>query len=536
MQGLLEFHGRLSRSDKRPANPGAYSLLFQLHGQSRIGAKRDKVYWQETLEGVQISPGGFYRVVLGRSEPLPAKIFAPGPRWMSVQVIRSGRLDSENSSRVPVLGHELALQKSIEQNAARLDKLDASLSQMTSSSSKVETFHTKIRRIIESIDALEGRISDVEDPTTMDAVVRRLEALTLRLDSVDKDDGRLDKLELEFEDIVGPDGDVVDLNERMDRIEGKAPELIASLRERERHAPQQRQITDVLEVMEKMQARINSLEFTLTGLVEAQSAKPAKQSPEEIGAVRRSGDAMTGGLTINRGGLEVLSGGVSCRGATVTTLEASNQIKAPKAILDGMELRGDVTVDSAKRVMQVRHLEGRQSSARRDGALHLNGRSGGEVIIGTEASGRGMHVHGVVHAEHLNSSQGTCVAQIFPSSGDLQAGDVVRVNDDGSKVQRVRKAADPRVIGVVTDSPGVLLGGPKRSGAVAVAIQGVVMCRVEAGSQPIVSGDLLIASRTVGYACRADTDEGLAPGTLLGKALGPLAKGQGVIPVLLGVG
>ena len=51
-----------------------------------------------------------------------------------------------------------------------------------------------------------------------------------------------------------------------------------------------------------------------------------------------------------------------------------------------------------------------------------------------------------------------------------------------------------------------------------------------------MSGDLLIASRTVGYACRADAEEGLAPGTLLGKALGPLAKGQGVIPVLLGVG
>ena len=98
----------------------------------------------------------------------------------------------------------------------------------------------------------------------------------------------------------------------------------------------------------------------------------------------------------------------------------------------------------------------------------------------------------------------------------------------------MRKVGDPRVIGVVTDTPGVLLGGPKRSGAVAVAIQGVVQCRVEVGSQPIVAGDLLIASRTVGYACRADA--GVAPGTLLGKALGPLAKGQGVIPVLLGVG
>lgn len=128
------------------------------------------------------------------------------------------------------------------------------------------------------------------------------------------------------------------------------------------------------------------------------------------------------------------------------------------------------------------------------------------------------------------------MAQIYPSSGDLQAADVVRVNDDGSKVQRVRKAGDPRVIGVVTDTPGVLLGGPQRSGTVAVAIQGVVPCRVDASTHAIVAGDLLIASRNVGYACRADPESGPAPGTVLGKALGPLAKGQGVIPVLLGVG
>jgi hypothetical protein len=112
----------------------------------------------------------------------------------------------------------------------------------------------------------------------------------------------------------------------------------------------------------------------------------------------------------------------------------------------------------------------------------------------------------------------------------------VRVNDDGSKVQRVRKSGDPRVIGVVTESPGVLLGGPKRSGTVAVALQGVVPCQVDASAQPIVAGDLLVASRTVGHACGASTDGTPDPGTVVGKALAPLAKGQGVIPVLLGIG
>jgi hypothetical protein len=537
MQGLLEFHGRLSRSDKRPANPGAYSLLFQLHGQSRAGGKRDRVYWQETLEGVEISPGGFYRVVLGRSEPMAAKVFAPGPRWMSVQVIRSGHLDGEYSRRVPVLGHELSLQHALLRTGLRLEKLENTIAQLGSSSAKAETFHTKIRRIMEAVDALEDRIGEVEDPTTIEAVVRRLEALTDRLDEVDRDEGRLDKLELELEDIVGPDGDVIDLNERLDRVEGTAPELIAALRERERNAPKQRQLADVLEVFEKAQARTASQGFSLVALTErVEAGIGAKVSPDQIGAVKRGGDVMTGGLTINRGGLKVLSGGVVCRGASVTTLEASNQIKAPKAILDGIELRGDLTVDTAKRVVQVRYLEGRQSSARRDGAMHLNGRSGGEVIVGTPAAGRGMAVHGVVDATYLNTTAGNSLAQIYASSGDLQAADVVRVNDDGTKVQRVRKHSDPRIIGVVTDSPGVLLGGPKRSGTVAVALQGVVPCRVDASTHGILAGDLLVSSRVVGHACRADPESGPSPGTVLGKALAPLAKGHGIIPVLLGAG
>jgi hypothetical protein len=168
--------------------------------------------------------------------------------------------------------------------------------------------------------------------------------------------------------------------------------------------------------------------------------------------------------------------------------------------------------------------------------MHLNGRSGGEVIVGTPAAGRGMAVHGVVDATYLNTTAGNSLAQIYASSGDLQAADVVRVNDDGTKVQRVRKHLDPRIIGVVTDSPGVLLGGPKRSGTVAVALQGVVPCRVDASAHGILAGDLLVSSRVVGHACRADPESGPSPGTVLGKALAPLAKGHGIIPVLLGAG
>ena len=114
----------------------------------------------------------------------------------------------------------------------------------------------------------------------------------------------------------------------------------------------------------------------------------------------------------------------------------------------------------------------------------------------------------------------------------LSAGDVVRVNDSGERVVRVRKHADRRVMGVITDTPGVLLGGESRTGVVVVAVTGVVSCRVEAKEKPIKAGDLLVASAEGGHACASEDPK---PGTVLGKALAPLEEGSGLIPVLLGV-
>ena len=220
-----------------------------------------------------------------------------------------------------------------------------------------------------------ARLVPIEAATELNAVIRRVESLTGRLDAIDTDGGRLDSVELELEDIVGPDGDVVDLNERMDRLEGKAPDLIKNLRAREKRAPDP---VDFGELKQQIDAIQSKLEALGDAVGEAQTVKPSEADAGALGAVKRSGDVMTGGLVINRGGLDVLSGGVTCRGAQVTPLEASNLIKAPKVLVDALELRGDLTVDSATRAMQVRFLEGRQASARRDGALHLNGRGGAD--------------------------------------------------------------------------------------------------------------------------------------------------------------
>jgi len=529
MQGRFEFHGRLCRSDKRPANPGQYHLQFQLHGQPR-DSQRDKLYWEEVIEKVEVVPGGFYRVVLGQSVPIEPVVFSRGVRWMSVRVVRAGKLDEEHGVRVPVVGHAFRLYASLGKLGSRLEDVEARAQELASTSPKVEQFQTRVNRIVEALEGVHARLVPLEAATELNAVIRRVESLTDRLDAIDRDDGRLDRLELELEDIIGPDGDVVDLNERMDRVEGKAPELIASLRTREKRAPEQLGLDSLKAQVSELQSRLEELGDALG---QAQEAPRTEVDPSALNAVKRSGDVMTGGLTINRGGLEVLSGGVSCRGAQVTTLEASNLIKAPKMLADALELRGDLTVDSATRAMQVRYLEGRQASARRDGALHLNGRGGAEVVIGNEESAKGADVHGEVRASSLVAQAVGGVAQCFHATGNLSSGDVVRVNDSGERVVRVRKQCDPRVMGVITDDPGVLLGGVSRTGVVVVAVTGVVSCKADALEQPIKVGDLLVASGEAGHARAVDSP---APGTVLGKALAPLAKGKGVVPVLLGGG
>jgi hypothetical protein len=57
-------------------------------------------------------------------------------------------------------------------------------------------------------------------------------------------------------------------------------------------------------------------------------------------------------------------------------------------------------------------------------------------------------------------------------------------------------------------------------------------CKVDADVAPVATGDLLTTGPTRGHAQKV-TDRGRALGTVLGKAMAPLAEGRGVIPVLV---
>lgn len=528
MEHALEFHGRLLRSDRRPVSPGRFDLRFDIRPTETSNAS----LWHEVIREVEVETGGYFDVVLGLSNRLSPELFRSSPRFVSVRVARGARVGSEHCPRVPITG-------ACVRTAGRLANLERRLEEaggVFERDERMDKLPGRVSRLQRQVEELQERLAHIEGTSTVEVVGARIDALQERLAALDASGGRLQALEDELEELVGPHGDVVDLNERMDRIEGRAPELIEALKERERGA----EVDDVEQLRADLDALGERLEQVQQALEEAREAvaRPAPSaevSAESIGAVRRAGDVMTGGLTINRGGLEVLSGGISSRGADVTTLEARTLVKAPKVIADALELRGELTVDNPHRAVQCRLIEGRQGSARRDGALFLNTRGGAEVVVGNEEEARGMEVHGSVRAGEA-VFRGATLGLVFEASGDPVPGDVVRVVTETGRAGRVATDGDPLVLGVCVPGAGILLGGPLTSGKIAVAVQGIVSCHVDADEGAVSEGSLLVASSRIGHARVLREGEALPPGALLGKALQALDSGQGSVLVLLAVG
>jgi hypothetical protein len=58
-------------------------------------------------------------------------------------------------------------------------------------------------------------------------------------------------------------------------------------------------------------------------------------------------------------------------------------------------------------------------------------------------------------------------------------------------------------------------------------------CKVDADIAPVEVGDLLSTSPTRGHAQKLRKDGASSTGAVLGKALGNLEKGKGLIPILV---
>jgi hypothetical protein len=175
----------------------------------------------------------------------------------------------------------------------------------------------------------------------------------------------------------------------------------------------------------------------------------------------------------------------------------------------------------------------RTRPVRREEALAA--RRGGEAAV-RDASSEGVvqPEHELdVHARSFHPSAGELASQ-FAVSEPVQPGDVLVIDTERpGMLRRAASPSDPTVVGVVADSPGVLLGSAD-SGAqpsrAAVALSGVASCKVDASFGPVYPGDLLVTSPNPGHAMRGDAP---LPGTVVGKALEEATSGTGTIRVLV---
>ena len=172
----------------------------------------------------------------------------------------------------------------------------------------------------------------------------------------------------------------------------------------------------------------------------------------------------------------------------------------------------------------------------------LNIAKGGNVGIGVSAPTAKLHVAGnaiftgTVTGGNIQA-QYQDVAEWVPSTRDMAPGTVVALDPDRTNnVLPSSKPYDTRVAGVISAQPGVLLGEGGK-GKVMVATTGRVKVRVHA-DRSIAVGDLLVSSGEEGVATVSEPIDvaGIKihrPGTIIGKALEPMAAGRGEILVLL---
>lgn len=176
----------------------------------------------------------------------------------------------------------------------------------------------------------------------------------------------------------------------------------------------------------------------------------------------------------------------------------------------------------------------------------------GNVGIGTTSPGYKLDVAGQIRASggivfsdgsSINGLSSLCQGGDYAESVDLsddrkryEPGDVLVIdpNVEGKFV----KSTEPysmAVAGIYSTKPGIV--GRRQTTAkspeeIPMAVVGIVPTKVSAENGVIHPGDVLVTSSTAGYAMKG-TDRSLLTGAIVGKAMGSLVSGSGVIEVLV---
>jgi hypothetical protein len=183
----------------------------------------------------------------------------------------------------------------------------------------------------------------------------------------------------------------------------------------------------------------------------------------------------------------------------------------------------------------------------------------GYVGIGTTSPGKPLDVAGTIRTSANGSDTGGVVypdgsQQTTAWTGTICGGDYAESMDVAGqrktyepgdvlvldshipgKVLKSVEAYATTVAGIYSTRPGTVGRRqltPKSDSEVPMALVGVVPTKVSAENGPIAIGDLLVSSATPGYAMKG-TDRSRMLGAVIGKAMGSLGTGTGMIEVLV---
>ena len=170
-----------------------------------------------------------------------------------------------------------------------------------------------------------------------------------------------------------------------------------------------------------------------------------------------------------------------------------------------------------------------------------NGKDGDIVLFPSDASNNHDTAQSTIHldanAGDITLRNADCAEEFaIAETVDALPGSVMVLNEEGLLKLSTREY-DQAAVGIVSGAgdykPGMILDkqvdATNRS---PIALMGKVYCMVTAEVAAIKIGDLLTSSAVPGHAMKA-IDSQQAFGAVIGKALGPLDKGTGLIPVLV---
>jgi len=163
----------------------------------------------------------------------------------------------------------------------------------------------------------------------------------------------------------------------------------------------------------------------------------------------------------------------------------------------------------------------------------------GYVGIGTATPATKLDVIGEARVSVLTITGGADVAEPFHFSlPNIPKGALVVIDENHpGQLKLSGRAYDRRVAGIVSGANGIKPGLTlHQEGAVDggenVALSGRVYALADASNDPIQPGDLLTTSDVPGHAMKV-TDHAKAQGAIIGKAMGSLEKGRGMVLVLV---